>query len=91
MNERTVKQSDQLILRHGGANFDSYGIPDAAEIFHMGAADLPCTVSNPEEVRGCVVVVGRRPPREGFFIVQHEALMTANDENQRIIHEKGST
>lgn len=50
-----VEEGDQLGGLHARSDLDADGVCDAAEELDVGAVELPCSIADPEEVRGCCV------------------------------------
>lgn len=51
-----VKEGDKFVRRDGRAHFDANGVFNATNVFDMCAAEVSCTVTDPEEVgRGVIV------------------------------------
>ncbi|RUP43302.1 hypothetical protein BC936DRAFT_137361 [Jimgerdemannia flammicorona] len=73
-----VQQFWQILGLRGGADFDADGILDAAHVLDVGAVGLAGPVTNPEEVRACIVplalslgISGRREvPRERLLVLE---------------------
>ena len=56
----SMEESDKIAGGESGADFDADRVLDAANIFDMGACELASAVTDPEEVRRCVIVASVR-------------------------------
>jgi len=54
----TIQQLYELFSAHTWANFDPNGVSDSAEIFDVCTRKLPCSITDPEEMRRGIIVCG---------------------------------